>query len=210
MARKIVKCIYPTGEDATAGIEIDAFLSESYRFGNSITDKPSEGDTKSGAGTVTEKPDELTVEAFVGATKFEVVQSAPPTSPADAEIPEEYPFDRVTGAFEELKRLKETKQPMDIVAGLTTMTGMVITSLEIERDEHTGADLSFSCTFRKAPVTTSSATPATEQAQGAANTGKSGTEQPRENFITKRANEWNERGMMTDGEREAFRNNTGL
>ena len=76
---KIVKCIYPTGEDATAGIEIDAFLSESYRFGNKLTDKPSEGKDTSGSGTVTEEPDELTVEAFIGATKFEVVQSAPPT-----------------------------------------------------------------------------------------------------------------------------------
>lgn len=210
MARKIVKCIYPTGEDATAGIEIDAFLSETYSFSNKITDKPSEGDTQSGTGTVTDEGDELSVEAFIGATKFEVVQSAPPSSLADADIPDEYPFDRVTSAFEELKRLKETKQPMDIVTGLTTMSGMVIESLEITRDESTGADLSFTCTFKKAPVTASGATPATEQAQGVVNTGKSGTEQPKENFITKRANEWNERGMMTDSERSAFKTSTGL
>lgn len=206
----IVKCIYPTGEDSTAGIEIDAFLSESYRFGNKLTDKPSEGDDKSGTGTVTEEPDELTVEAFIGATKFEVVKSAPPKSISEVDIPDEYPRDRVVSAYEELKRLKETKEPMDIVTGLTTMTGMVITSLEITRDESSGLDLTFSCTFKKAPVNTSAATLATEQAAGAPNTGKSGTEQPRENFITKRADEWNERGMMSDSQRVAFKAQTGL
>lgn len=208
---KVVKCIYPTDGDSTAGIEIDAFLSETYRFSNKLTDKPSEGDSQSGAGTVTEEPDELTVEAFIGATKFEVVQSAPPSGLSGIDIPDEYPRDRVSSAYEELKRLKESKEPVDIVTGLTTMTGMIITSLEITRDESSGTDLAFSCTFRKAPVTTSSASaPATESAQGVANTGKSGTEQPKENFITKRADEWNERGMMSDSERSAFKTNTGL
>ena len=210
MARKIVKCIYPTDADATAGIEIDAFLSESYSFKNKITDKPSEGDEKSGAGTVTDEGDELTIEAFIGATKFEVVKSSPPKNLDSVEVQEEYPFERVTSAFEELKRLKETKQPMDIVAGLTTMSAMVIESFDITRDEKTGADLFFSISFHKAPVTTSSATPATENAQGVKSTGKSGTEQPKENFITRRADEWNERGMISDSERSAFKTNTGL
>lgn len=172
MARKIVKCIYPTGEDATAGIEIDAFLSETYSFSNKITDKPSEGDTQSGTGTVTDEGDE-----------------------------------RVRGA-ETAQRDQAAHGHSD--GALTTMSGMVIESLEITRDESTGADLSFTCTFKKAPVTASGATPATEQAQGVVNTGKSGTEQPKENFITKRANEWNERGMMTDSERSAFKTSTGL
>lgn len=205
MARNIVKCIYPTGEDATAGIEIDAFIKESYRFANSMTDKPSEGDTASGTGTVTEEPDELEIEAFIGATKFEVVQSAPPSSLNDIDIPDEYPFDRVSGAYEELKRLKETKQPMDIVTGLTTMTGMVITSLEIERDESSGADLPFSCTFRKAPASSDTPAPATEQAQGAANTGKSGTETPKPNYMTEQADRWLENGMITQEQRERLR-----
>ena len=205
---KIVKCIYPTGEDATAGIEIDAFFTEDYDFKNKLTDKPKEGDENSGAGTVTEEPDELTVEAFIGATKFEVVSASIDTDRGD--FPDEYPRDRVVGAFEELKRLKETKQPMDIVTGLTTMTGMVITNLHITRDEETGADLSFTVTFQKAPVTTQAAVPATEGAVAPAETGKGGTEQPRENFITKRADEWQQDGMMTDSQREAFRANTGL
>lgn len=205
---KIVKCIYPTNEDATAGIEIDAFFTEKYRFGNKITDKPSEGDKNSGAGTVTEEPDELTVEAFVGATKFEVVLSAPPSDTKN--LPEEYPRDRVVSAFEELKRLKETKQPMDIVTGLTTMSGMVITSLDIDRDESSGADLQFSCTFKKAPVTTSSAVPASENATAPVDTGKSGTEQPKENFITKRADEWQSNGMISEKQRLAFKADTGL
>lgn len=207
---KVVKCIYPTDEDATAGLEIDAFLSETYRMSNKLTDKPSEGDGNSGAGTVTEEPDELSVEAFIGATKFEVVRSAPPEEFPSGDIPEEYPRDRVVNGYEELKRLKETKQPMDIVTGLTTMTGMVITNVEIIRDEQSGSDLAFSCTFKKAPATTSSETPATEQAQGAENTGKSGTEQPKENFITKRADEWQKNGMMSSNQRIAFNAQTGL
>lgn len=209
MARNIVKCIYPTGEDATAGIEIDAFIRESYKFANSMTDKPAEGDSVSGTGTVTEEPDELEIEAFIGATKFEVVLSAPPSDKSEIDASDEYPRDRVAGAYEELKRLKETKQPMDIVTGLTTMTGMVITSLEIERDEASGADLSFSCTFRKAPVTSSAATPASEQAQGAANTGKSGTEAPRPNYMTEQTDRWLENGMITQEQRERLRTEKG-
>lgn len=203
MARAVVKCIYPTGEDATAGIEIDAFIKESYRFANSLTDKPAEGDPQSGSGTVTDEPDELEIEAFIGATKFEVVMSAPPSDASEIDMPDEYPSDRVTSAFEELKRLKETKQPMDVVTGLTTMTGMVITSLDIERDADTGADLSFTCSFQKAPVTTSAAVPAEESAQGAASTGKSGTEQPRENWIRQVAREDMENGLITQEEFEA-------
>ena len=37
-----------------------------------------------------------------------------------------------------------------------------------------------------------------------------GTEQPKENFITKRADEWQKNGMMTDNQRVAFRSETGL
>lgn len=198
MARKIVKCIYPTGEDSTAGIEIDAFLTERYSFGNKITDKPSEGDAESGAGTVTEEPDELEIEAFIGATKFEVVLSSPPSEVTD--VPDEYPRDRVASAYEELLRLKRTKQPMDIVTGLTTMTGMVIESLEIERDSESGADLRFSCSFKKAPVTSTASTPASEQAASAVSTGKSGTETPRENWIKQVALEDLENGLITQEE----------
>ena len=99
---------------------------------------------------------------------------------------------------------------MDIVTGLTTMTGMVITGFRVTRDSETGADLFFTVTFQKAPVTTQAAVPATEGAAAPAETGKGGTEQPRENFITKRANEWQSNGMMSDSQREAFRANTGL
>ncbi len=209
MARRVVKCIYPTGEDATAGIEIDAFLTESYRFGNQITDKPSEGDTNSGAGTVTDEPDELTVDAFIGATKFEVVRSSLPSDNSDEDIPDDYPFDRVASSFEELKRLKETKQPMDIVTGLTTMTGMVITEFGIIRDEESGADLAFSCTFKKAPVTASAESPASEQAQGVASTGKSGTEKPKPNYMTEEADRLLANGQITRSEREQLRTEGG-
>ena len=206
---KIVKCIYPTDKDATAGIEIDAFFSEKYSFGNKITDKPSEGDATSSALTVTDEGDELSIEAFIGATKFEVVASAPPK---EAKVSGEYPRDRVLSAFEELKRLKESKQPMDIVTGLTTMSGMVITSLEIERDENTGADLSFSATFHKAPVSSSgsAATPATENAVGVASTGKSGTEEPpRSNFMTEQADEWEKNGLISSEMREKLKKTKG-
>ena len=203
---KIIKCVYPTGEDATAGIEIDAFLSEKYSYGNKITDKPSESDEKSGAGTVTDEADELCIEAFIGATKFEVVEDA------TAQTGTEYPRGRVLSAFEELKRLKETKQPMDIVTGLTTMSGMVITRFEIERDAQTGADLQFSLTFTKAPGAASgaSATPATENAMGVTNTGKSGTNEPEKtNFMTEQANQWEDNGLITSEMREKLRARKG-
>lgn len=197
---KIVKCIYPTGEDATAGIEIDAFFSEEYNYENKLTDKPSESDENSGTGTVTEEPDTLSIEAFVGATKFEVVQDAPPKSVEDIDFPDEYPRDRIVSAFEELKRLTKTKQPLDIVTGLTVMTEMVITNFNVTRNSDNGADLSFKCTFRKKPSVSAAATPATEQASGAANTGKSGTETPPPNVFQQQAEKRLKAGQITQEE----------
>lgn len=198
----VVKCIYPTGKDATAGIEIDAFLTEAYHFGNKLTDKPSEEDAAGGTGTVTEEPDTLTVEAFIGAARFEVVNAALSDGTAAGG---EWPRERVRSAFEELVRLKESRQPMDVVTGLTVMTGMVITSLDITRDAETGADLSFSVSLTKAPKPPAgaSATPATEQAKGVASTGRSGAAEVTEpNILAQEAQLWKNNGWASDAEYE--------
>lgn len=174
----IVKCVYPTGKTSAAGIEIDAFISESYHFGNKITDAPSEDG--GGAGTVTEDADTLQVEAFIGSVKFEEAIGASDVEAAKqaAATPVEWPSERVKGAFAQLKALKESRKPMDIVTGLTVMTDMVITSLDITRNSETGADLAFSMSFTKAPkppqTGTAGATPAGEAGAASVNTGKGG------------------------------------
>jgi hypothetical protein len=191
----LVKCIYPTGEDVTAGIEIDAFISEQFHFGNSITELPvEEGSTVS--DHVTPEPDTLSIEAFIGATKFEVLMS---------DIPKEMPAiedanakQRIIEAYTELKRIKETMQPMDIVTGLDVMTNMVIKTFDIDRDVETGVDLPFTMTFKKVGIVKSettqisaravkSGTSATDQAGATTDVGATTVEQPPENFVERTA-----------------------
>jgi hypothetical protein len=180
----LIKSIYPTGENATAGLEIDAFFSEKYHFGNRITDIPIEEGSNI-ADHVTPEPDTLDIEAFIGMTKFEVVatdvaKSAPAESPGN-------PKQRIIEAHQELLRLKRSMQPMDIVAGLDTMTNMVIETYDVSHDVESGADLPFSMTFKKIDTVKSETTQIiaskpkagmADQVGGVANKGQSGKSEP--------------------------------
>jgi hypothetical protein len=101
---------------------------------------------------------------------------------------------RVIQAYHELKRMVKSKQQFDVVLGLETFTGMVITSFSINREAANGANLPFTMEFRKIKIVKSDTTDINAsgssggsggtggQTDGTTNAGTSGTEQPRDSI----------------------------
>jgi hypothetical protein len=169
---------------------VDAFLAEHYQFSNSVTDIPVEEGSNINDHIV-EDQDIISVEAFIGNTAFEVI-TADGNSVSNLQAPDR--MARVQQAYNELKKLAKSKKPLDVVLGLETFTGMVITSFVIDRDVETGANLPFTMEFKKLKIvhsdttkinaSTTKTTPggAGDQAGGTLNAGTSGTEQPQDSI----------------------------
>jgi hypothetical protein len=177
--------------------EIDAFLVEKYSFSNQMTNLPVEEGSNI-TDHVSEEPDTLSIEAFIGQSKFEVYAGEIPDDLSTLQIPD--PKTRIRRAYQELLRLKRERQPVDVVAGLDTFTGMIISSLEISRDVESGADLPFSMSFQKIKTVKSeettinasalSASSAKDQAGATTNAGQTGKQEaPKEDFYERRAYE---------------------
>jgi major membrane immunogen (membrane-anchored lipoprotein) len=163
---------------------VDAFLAEHYQFSNSVTDIPVEEGSNI-ADHIVEDQDVISVEAFIGNTAFEVI-TIDGNSVSNLEAPDR--MARVRQAYQELKKLVKAKEPLDVVLGLETFTGMIITSFNIDRDAETGANLPFTMEFKKLKIvhsdptkinaSTKKAGPSGDQTSGTTNAGTSGTEQP--------------------------------
>jgi hypothetical protein len=172
---------------------VDAFLAEHYQFSNSVTDIPvEEGGVI--ADHIVEDQDVISVEAFIGNAAFEVI-TMDGNSVSNLQAPDK--MARVRQAYQELKRLAKSKQPLDVVLGLETFTNMAITSFTIDREAETGANLPFTMEFKKLKIVHSDtvkinasakeAGPSGDQTAGTLNAGTAGTEQP-DNSILKE--EW--------------------
>ena len=167
---------------------VDAFLAEHYQFSNSVTDIPVEEGSNINDHIV-EDQDTISVEAFIGNTAFEVV-TIDGNSVSNLQAPDR--MARVRQAYQELKKLTKSKQPMDVVLGLETFTNMVITSFIIDREVETGANLPFTMEFRKLKIvhsdttkinaSTKEAGPSGDQTASTLNAGTSGTEQPQDSI----------------------------
>lgn len=175
----IVNFTYLKTPKSIGGFEIDAFLSERYGFSNGVTEFPAEDGSNVNDHVVSEAP-EISVQAFIGKTKFETWEGDIPQS--TGELPPEDPKARIKQAYFELKRLTYEGRPITVVLGLDTFDNMVITDFEIERSAENGADLPFSMTFKKVrivrsestTVNSSSATGGGDQTAGTANGGVCG------------------------------------
>lgn len=167
---------------------VDAFTAEHYSFSNSVTDIPVE-EGSNVADHIMEEQDVISVEAFIGNTAFEVIASDG-NSISNLEAPDR--MSRIVQAYQELKKLTKEKKTLDVVLGLETLTDMVITSFNIDRDVETGANLPFSMEFKKIKIiksdttqinASSSDTGATgDQTATAINAGTSGTEKPQDSI----------------------------
>ena len=167
---------------------VDAFLAEHYQFSNSVTDIPVEEGSNINDHIV-EDQDVISVEAFIGNTAFEVV-TIDGNSVSNLQAPDR--MARVRQAYQELKKLTKSKQPMDVVLGLETFTNMVITSFIIDREVETGANLPFTMEFKKLQIVHSDTTkintsgketgPTGDQTGGTLNAGTSGAEQPQDSI----------------------------
>ena len=186
MAEGTLNFTFPIGEKSIGGFVIDAFLVEAYNFANRLTNLTvEEGDSIS--DHVTEEPDTIDIEAFIGQTKFETSTGSSDTDLSKVEIPDD-PKSRIRQAYHELLRMKRERQPLDVVTGLDTYTNMVITSFNISRDAESGEDLPFSMSFQKIKTVKSEETQISassrgsgDQASGIANIGQVGTNKIEDN-----------------------------
>jgi hypothetical protein len=163
---------------------VDAFLAEHYQFSNSVTDIPVEEGSNI-ADHIVEDQDVLSVEAFIGNTAFEVI-TKDGNAVSNLQVPDR--MARVRQAYQELKKMTKEKKTLDVVLGLETFTGMVITSFTIDREAETGANLPFSMEFKKLKIVHLDTTkinasnkktgPSGDQTGGTTDTGRAGTEKP--------------------------------
>ena len=171
---------------------VDVFMSEHYKFSNSVTDIPVEEGSNI-SDNIIEDQDVITIEAFIGNTAFEVVQMGGVTI-SNLQAPDR--MARVRQAYQELKRLTKSKKLINVVLGLETFTNMTITEFNIDRDAETGANLPFSMEFKKLKIVRSDTTNINassssgsggdgiggDQTSGTTNAGTSGSEQPRDSI----------------------------
>jgi hypothetical protein len=146
------------------GVIIDAVVTESYSFSNSVTQLPVE-DGSEITDNVTESPDVVAIEGYIGHAAFGNSGSGP----------------RPVDAYKALLELKRKKQPITLILGLDTFDDMIITDFAIKRDKDTGANLSFAMSFQKILVISSKKTSIsaektisngdTDQTAGTANNG---------------------------------------
>jgi hypothetical protein len=181
----IVAFYYPIVTKSIGGFEIDAMDTEHYSHGNTVTDIPVEDGSIINEHVVP-SADEISIKAFIGRAKFEVIEGGElPESYRD--ITDEDPKARIKQAYYELLRLKEDRQPIDLTTGLGTFTDMVITVFDIDRDASNGKDLPFSMNFKKVRIVKSETTTinasskssgsgAGDQVAGTANAGTAATE----------------------------------
>lgn len=181
----IVTFTYPALKKSIGGFEIDAMTSESYSHGNNVTDIPVE-DGSIVNEHVVPVADEISISAFIGRVNFAVWEGEIPQNTND--IAPEDPKARIKQAYYELLRLKEDRQPVDLVTGLGTFTNMIITSFNIAREAANGNDLPFEMAFKKIVIvksetttinasskSTGGGTGAGDQAAGTSNAGTAAT-----------------------------------
>ena len=158
---------YNITEESIGGFVIDAFISEHYKFGNSVTDIPME-DGSYASDHAVENAAEIHITGFMGGVEFAGSAGGDPKT-------------RITEAYLELMRLKSERQPIDLVTGLDTYPDMLITSFEVDRDSTNGNDFPFEMTFKQIRIikseTTaiSGASPSADQTAGSADMGVAAT-----------------------------------
>jgi len=189
---------YEATPKSIAGFVIDAFVVEQYTFANNMTNIPVD-EGVSISDHVSEEPDTVEIQAFIGSAVFEANVEPIPDDPSEVEVPD--PRTRILLAYNELLRLKRERQPVDLVTGLDTFHDMVILKFKIDRNVSTGADLPFSMKFQRTRTVTTEETEihaaSRDQAGRTVDMGPTGR-QEREDFVERTAyNDW----LSSDGRR---------
>ena len=198
---RTVTFTYPIVPKTIGGFEIDAFVVEQYAFGNKMTNIPV-GEGVSISDHVSEEPDTVTVEAFIGNAVFETNADPIPDNLSDVDVPD--PKTRIRLAYHELLRLTRSRQPVDLVTGLDTFADMVIVNFSIDRDAATGANLPFSMKLQRARTVNAEETEinaSTDQAGRTADMGPTRRQETREPWAAREAyDSWRTRGSPTSAE----------
>lgn len=150
----VITFIYNTPQKSIGGFVIDAFLKESYSFKNQVTDVPiEEGSTIS--DHVIPEQDKISIEGFIGRTEFVVMNMNGMDENPELEPSNE---NRIKQNYRELKRLKESRQPLTLSLGLDVYKNMIITDFDIDRDVESGRDLPFTMSFTQVKIVKSETT----------------------------------------------------
>jgi|GEM_PF-3425868 len=183
---------YEVAPKSIAGFVVDVFVVEQYTFGNRMTNIPVD-EGVSISDHVSEEPDTVAIEAFIGSAVFEPHVGPIPDDPSEAEAPD--PKTRILLAYHELLRLKRERQPVDLVTGLDAFSDMVIVNFSIDRSAATGANLPFAMKFQRARTVMAEETEihatSRDQAGRTADMGPTGRQEAREDFVERTAyNDW--------------------
>jgi hypothetical protein len=122
------------------GIEIDAFIEETYNHTAQVTEYPVEQGFKINDHVV-HSPDSISVNGVIG----------------EASIYEDYsqelpPANRAQDYYFKLVDLKEKGEPITIVTGLKVYENMLITSLSVTRNAQNGKSLVFTMDLTKVTI----------------------------------------------------------
>lgn len=129
--------LVPRRQNSKIGdIVIDVAVSEHHSMGADITDRPVEDGADVSDG-VLQRPDEVTLEVL-----WTDVPGGDGLAVAD----------RSKRIWQQLRELKESGQPVDVLTSLRSYSNVVITSIETRKDRRTGFTVPASVTLRQVKI----------------------------------------------------------
>lgn len=181
-----IQVLIGTGKPGKIGVlQLDATLAENHSFKAEITSFPVENGADI-TDHIRNAPIEITVEGMVTNSPIRVFAGEPNNF-------SDQPFgNRVTLALEELLRIREERELVELVTGLQVYENMGMRSLDIPRSASQGQVLQFSAVFREVAlvgvetVTVNNAAPAVaDKAASTSDDGKKTAKESTEEENTK-------------------------
>ena len=155
----MINLLFGNAQNGRIGvINLDAVLTEQHSRTSTISSHPVEGGAQVTDHIISE-PAEVTIDGIVTNTPIYILASL--TAPSPIEGSPSPVEDRVGAAYDEIKRIHQQSELIEIVTALETYSDMAINSLTITRDVTTGNVLSLSITAREVTLVTTQSLGAT-------------------------------------------------
>jgi len=127
-------------------INLDATLSESHSRSAQVTEHPVEGGAVVSDHIIAD-PAEITINGVVTNSPIYLLASLTAPSPLSNSLAPT--SNRAQAAYDEIKRIHQQSELIEIVTGFETYTDMAITSVGITRDVNSGNILNISVTAKE-------------------------------------------------------------
>ena len=125
-------------QKSIGGVEIDAFVNETFDFTSDVTSHAVESG-QDVSDHIRNKPDEISVTGIIGSN----------SGFFDAGL------NRKNDVYNQLREIHKNEIPVDIVTGLDVFNSMGLTALKIDRNVSNANGLSFIARFKKVQVVAS-------------------------------------------------------